>query len=113
MMNDKHTNMKNLLITCMLFFLFLGNAIAQQKVEVTGVVTDVSNEPLIGVNITVSDLPGFGTITDIDGRYKISVDDNRKLIFSYIGFETVEVLVGTNRQINVTMNEATTQLMDE
>jgi len=50
----------------MLFFLFLGNAIAQQKVEVTGVVTDVSNEPLIGVNITVSDLPGFGTITDID-----------------------------------------------
>src|SRR5690554_3450277 len=113
MMNDKHTNMKNLLITCMLFFLFLGNAIAQQKVEVTSVVTDVSNEPLIGVNISVSDLPGFGTITDIDGRYKISVDDNRKLIFSYIGFETVEVLVGTNRQINVTMNEATTQLMDE
>ena len=112
-MNDKHINMKNFLITCMLFFLFLGNAFAQQKVEVTGVVTDESNAPLIGVNITVSDLPGFGTITDIDGRYKISVDDNRKLIFSYIGFETVEVLVGTKRQINVTMMEATTQLMNE
>lgn len=105
--------MKNFLITCIFFFLCLGITFAQQKVEVTGVVKDGNNEPLIGVNITVSDVPGFGTITDMDGRYKINVENYRKLIFSYIGFETVEILVGNQRVINVTMKEATTQLIDE
>lgn len=105
--------MKHFYIYSILFFLSLGSAFAQQKVTVTGVVTDINNEPLIGVNITVSDLPGFGTITDVDGKYKIEVETIRKLIFSYIGFETQEIIVGDQRVIDVTLKEAVTQLIDE
>jgi TonB-linked SusC/RagA family outer membrane protein len=106
-------NMKNFKITVFLLLVFLGKAFAQQTVEVTGVVTDENNEPLIGVNITVSDVPGLGTITDINGAYKIKVKEYSKLIFSYVGFEPVEVLVKDQYVINVTMKEAVTSVIDE
>ena len=41
----------------------------QETIEVTGIVTDPKNEPLIGVNVTARNMPGFGAITDINGRY--------------------------------------------
>lgn len=106
-------HMKNIFTIWVLLFLCLSNVFAQEKVEVTGIVTDESDEPLIGVNITVSDVPGLGTITDLEGRYKIAVEDYRKLVFSYIGFETQEILVRNQRVINVVMKEAVTQLIDE
>lgn len=106
-------HMKNIFTIWVLLFLCLSNVFAQEKVEVTGIVTDESDEPLIGVNITVSDVPGLGTITDLEGRYRISVEDYRKLVFSYIGFETQEILVRNQRVINVVMKEAVTQLIDE
>lgn len=105
--------MKKYHITLILFFVCLSAIFAQQKVQVTGTVTDENNEPLIGVNITVSDVPGLGTVTDINGQYRIEVEDYRKLIFSYIGFETEEILVRDQRVINVVMKEAVTQLIDE
>lgn len=61
-------------------------AMAQSR-EVTGVVTDDSNQPLPGVAVVV---PGttIGTVTDFDGKYSINVDDAKQLSFSFIGFET-------------------------
>ena len=38
----------------------------EKTIEVTGVVTDMNKEPLVGVNVTVKDKPGLGAITDID-----------------------------------------------
>ena len=54
----------------------------QETIEVTGIVTDPKNEPLIGVNVTARNMPGFGAITDINGRYKIKVPNYSYLIFS-------------------------------
>ncbi len=105
--------MKNIFTIFTLLLFGFSGLFAQQKVEVTGIVTDEYNEPLVGVNITVSDVPGLGTITDLEGNYRIAVEDYRKLIFSYIGFETVEILVRNLRVINVVMKESTTQLIDE
>lgn len=48
-----------LLLSCIL------GAQAQESIVVTGVVTDKNKEPLVGVNITVGDMVGLGTITDI------------------------------------------------
>ena len=53
-------------------------------------VTDEKKEPLVGVNVIVKDQPGLGAITDMDGRYKISIEEFSKLVFSYIGFNNVE-----------------------
>ncbi len=47
---------------------------AQQTITVTGTVTDTQDEPMIGVNITVKDVAGLGTITDINGNFSIKME---------------------------------------
>ena len=101
----------------LLFLLVLGCISAsyaqEQQIEVTGVVTDVNKEPLIGVNITVKNMPGFGVMTDINGKYKIKVPDYSTLIFSYVGFQSKEVLVKDKRVIDVVMKEDENNVLDE
>lgn len=60
--------MRNIIL---LFFLIVGWTTTvyaqneQETIEVTGIVTDPKNEPLVGVNVTAKNIPGFGAITDI------------------------------------------------
>lgn len=96
-----------LLLSCIL------GAQAQESIVVTGVVTDKNKKPLVGVNITVGDMVGLGTITDINGKYKIKMEPYHRLIFSYIGFDKVEVLVKEQRVINVAMQESEASVIDE
>ena len=86
---------------------------AQEKIEVTGVVTDTNKEPLVGVNVTVKDQAGLGAITDINGQYKIVIEEYSRLIFSYIGFDKQEVLVKNQRTVNVSMKESEASELDE
>lgn len=103
-----------------IFFLFLlvvGYASVsyaqKQQVEVTGIVTDVNKEPLIGVNVIVKNIPGFGSMTDINGRYKIKVPNYSYLIFTYIGFDLQEKLVKDQNVINIVMKESEASVLDE
>ena len=89
------------------------NVLAQETVVVSGVVTEKTGEPIIGVNITVSDKPGLGTITDINGRYKIKVEQYSKLVYSFVGYEKVVILVKDNHTINVKMSESTSSILGE
>ena len=64
--------------------------------EVSGIVTDFqTREPLVGVTIYVHDNPSVGTVTDIDGRYSITLDTKKavQLCFSYVGYDTETFLV--------------------
>ena len=101
----------------LLFLLVIGCISAsyaqEQQIEVTGTVTDVNKEPLIGVNITVKNMPGFGVMTDINGKYKIKVPDYSTLIFSYVGFQSKEVLVKDKKVIDVIMKEDENNVLDE
>ena len=54
---------------------------AQQTITVTGTVTDTQDEPMIGVNITVKDVAGLGTITDINGNFSIKMEPYHRLVF--------------------------------
>ena len=75
------------------------NAIAQQR-TVTGVVGDGS-ENLIGVSILLKGT-GTGTSTDVNGAYSITVpDENAVLVFSYTGYASQEIQVGTQTKIDV------------
>lgn len=51
----------------------------QEKIEISGIVLDQSKEPLVGVNVSVKDLPGLGAITDINGKFKINVKEKGKV----------------------------------
>ncbi|MDR1555924.1 MAG: carboxypeptidase-like regulatory domain-containing protein, partial [Tannerellaceae bacterium] len=72
---------------------------------ITGTVTDTEGEPLPGVNVLVKGT-SIGMVTDVNGHYSINVpDENAELQFSFMGFATREFVVGTQRTINVEMQE--------
>ena len=107
--------MKKLFLLFLLVTGYVGVSYAQeqQQVEVMGTVTDVNNEPLIGVNITVKNMPGFGVMTDVNGKYKIKVPDYSTLIFSYVGFTSQEVFVKNKKVIDIVMKEDENNVLDE
>ena len=85
-----------------------------QTIEVTGMVRDAEKIPLAGVNISVKNVAGLGVITNIDGEYKIKIAPYSTLIFSYIGFETQEVLIKDNMsKVDVTLRESSASVIDE
>lgn len=103
---------KEIITICLLFVSV--SLLAQEKtIEVTGVVTDTNKEPLVGVNVTVKDKPGLGAITDINGRYKIKIEEFSRLVFSYIGFDTQEILVKRQNVVNISMKESDAREIDE
>lgn len=71
--------------------------------QITGVVKDNLGEPLMGANIIEKGTASNGTITDIDGKYTISVTPNATLIVSYIGFKAQEIPVGSRSQLNINL----------
>ena len=78
---------------------------AQDALNVRGVVTDAAGEPLPGVNV-VQKGTYRGVVTDINGSYQLDVPGNDVvLVFSFIGYTSVEELVGNRREINVTLQE--------
>ena len=88
-------------LACLL--LVSASAFAQAK-TVTGMVTDANNEPLIGASVRVQGT-STGTITDMDGKYSISVIPEDILVFSYVGMTTQSIKVGTQNVINVSLKE--------
>ena len=101
----------NVLKFVCLFFLISSIQAFGQGNSVTGIVSD-KDGPLPGVNVVVKQTR-FGTVTDADGRYTINVPGaNSILQFTFIGFATYEVEVGTQRTIDVRM-EDDSQNLDE
>ncbi|MDR1455462.1 MAG: carboxypeptidase-like regulatory domain-containing protein, partial [Tannerella sp.] len=83
-----------------------------QSPNVTGTVVDaVTGESLPGVNIVVKGRPTLGTVTDVDGGFSLNVpDDNAVLIFSFIGYTTQEVAIGSQRTLRIALQEDNLQL---
>ncbi len=93
----------NVILTLMLA-LVVQVTFAQSKV-ITGVVAEAgSGDPLPGVNIVVKGT-NTGATTDFDGKYTIKADKGQTLVFSYVGYNTVEKKVGDSNVINVQMQE--------
>ncbi len=84
-------------------------AFAQGR-QITGVISDVTGEPMIGVNVLVKGTTN-GTITGLDGDFTLqNVSDNSILVVSYIGYLAQEIPVGTQSVINVILKEDTQSL---
>ncbi|MDR1456403.1 MAG: TonB-dependent receptor [Tannerella sp.] len=83
-----------------------------QNQHVTGTVVDaVTGESLPGVNIVVKGTPTLGTVTDADGGFSLNVPDNTAvLVFSFIGYTTQEVAVGSQRTLRIALEEDNLQL---
>lgn len=75
-----------------------------QKKKITGKVTDESGQPLPGANV-IEKGTANGITTDFDGNYSLEVEETSILEISYIGFKTVEVIVGNQTEINIVLLE--------
>ncbi len=80
-----------------------------QDVQVQGTVTDEAGQPLPGVNIVVKGTQK-GTVTDFDGKYKISVPKGSTLLFSYLGYKDKELVIKQPGTYNVRMEAAAESL---
>ncbi len=89
-------------ILTLLLALVVQLSFAQQK-TITGTVTDDTGLPLPGANIIIKGT-STGTQSDFDGLYSISASVGQTLQFTYVGFESKEVKVGTANQISMTLN---------
>ncbi|PSL04937.1 SusC/RagA family TonB-linked outer membrane protein [Cecembia rubra] len=97
-----------LMLALILSIVFQFQANAQTRV-LSGKVSDPSGEPIPGVNI-LDKQTNTGTTTDLDGRYSIQVTNSTTLVFSFIGFQTQELVVGNRTELNLTLQEDATAL---
>ena len=79
---------------------------AKLPVEVTGTVTDKDNEALVGVSVVVKGQLK-GTNTDTEGKFRLpNVAENAVLVFSYVGYQTLEVSVGNQTSFDIKLQES-------
>jgi len=92
-----------------MFFCVVGMTLAQRTV--TGVILDTGGESLIGANVLAKGST-VGTVTDIDGSFSLSVPDGvNTIVVSYTGYETQEIDITGQSNINITMAEG--QLLEQ
>ncbi|MGB5190662.1 SusC/RagA family TonB-linked outer membrane protein, partial [Robiginitalea sp.] len=91
------------------FLLFSIGLNAQDRVVVSGTVTDASNIPIPGATVIVVNTTR-GTSADFDGNYTIEVAPGETLRFSYVGFTTQSVVISDQRTLNIALQEDTAQL---
>ena len=85
---------------------------AQKDITVSGTVRDEKGETLVGVNVVVKNQPGFGVVTDLDGKYVIKTQSNEVLIFSFVGYDKQEVAVSGREKIDIVM-KVTSEALEE
>ena len=90
---------------------FLPRRGGEEPIEISGKVTDDDGEPLIGATIKISG-SNKGTVTDLDGNYKISVQRGQTIEVLYLGYATETAKVGNATILNFSLTEDTNVLDD-
>jgi len=103
---------KSILIVCLLLASL--TVIAQtstqaDKIVVTGSITDEKGETMVGVNVVVKNTTN-GTISDVNGKYLLSVNPNDTLFISFVGYDTKDILVKGRTKIDIKLHENITDL---
>lgn len=102
--------MKNLLH--LIFIAIVAINLQAQELTITGTVTENSGFPLPGVNVIIKST-GIGTQSDFDGNYKLITTVGETLVYSYVGFVSVEKTILKNDSIiDISMYE-NAEILDE
>lgn len=91
-------------VLALLASLFFVLDISAQEITVQGTVKDTYGEPVTGANVIVKGKT-HGTITDIDGRYRIETPSDGILTFSFVGYNSQEIPINSRTQIDVILKE--------
>ncbi|RNC65584.1 TonB-dependent receptor [Proteiniphilum sp. X52] len=102
---------KWLLILSLMLIVCGMTAFAQSSINVTGLVTDQSGEPIVGATVTLQSNPSIGTVTDIDGKFSLQIPSgDQTLVFSFIGMVRQEIPLQGRQILTVRLEEDTTML---
>ena len=101
----------NLLRYALMLALALPFNLFAQKTVINGVVSDSRNESIIGANVLIKGTT-IGTITDFDGKFSIDASLGDVLVVSYIGMNSKEIIVGSEKNIRIIL-EDDTKALDE
>ena len=97
-------------INSLLFFLLMAPVYIFGQTSLTGTVTEQSTSiPLPGVNVVIKGT-STGTATDFDGNYRIDVNNGDVIVFSYIGYQSLEMTYTGQSNLNVQLTEDASQL---
>ncbi|HEU5291345.1 MAG TPA: TonB-dependent receptor [Cyclobacteriaceae bacterium] len=103
---------RHLLVMCAMLLFFSGHVLGQERVVTGKVTSQEDGSPVPGVNVLLKGT-ATGTASDADGNYSISVTgDNPVLVFSFIGYQTAEVSVGTRSAVDVQLAVDVKQLTE-
>ncbi len=89
----------------MMMFSFVTFGYAQNTKAISGKVTDESGESIVGANIKLAGKSTVGTITDIDGQFKLNVPASGTLEISFIGYVTKKVSISTASTYSIVLSE--------
>lgn len=85
----------------------------QRNLKISGTVVDESGMPVIGANVTVKEDPKVGVITDIDGKFSLTMPVKGKtLVVSFIGYAEKEIKVKNGDDLKIVLVEDT-EMLDE
>ena len=98
--------MKKYIPLLMLLLSSMMTAHAQETIQVTGTVSDETNNPLVGVSVSIKDKISGGAMTDLKGQYVIKTEPYSTLIFSYVGFANEEIKIGNKALLNVRLKRS-------
>lgn len=108
-------NVQQKLKSIMLLFVWLMSlSLVAQNITVTGTITDATfKEPVIGATVIVQGNASQGTVSDIDGKFKLAnVPTNATLVISYVGYAAKEIPVKGQTILNIVLSEDS-ELLEE
>ena len=96
----------NFKIKLILMMMLLVNVslFAQDSYSLTGIVSDIDGNTLIGVNVLKAN-SSTGAVTDIDGRYQLNVTNGDVVEFSYVGYATQSITITGQKTLDITLTE--------
>ncbi|POY41164.1 hypothetical protein C3L50_01160 [Flavobacterium alvei] len=101
-------NKKNIVTICLFFLVFIASG---QQRQVNGSVLADDGQPLPGANIIVEGSKN-GTSTDIDGKFKISVEEGANLIVSYLGYQDAKIKVSSKTTYSIKLQSSANSLSE-
>ena len=107
-LNKSSHKLTFLMVTSILLFASV-NALSQNLKSIHGSVYSENNVPLVGVSVLIKGTNN-GVTTDSKGLYSINAASSDLLVFSFVGFATMEQIVGNRSVINVTLHSNSTSL---
>lgn len=107
--SEKNRGLVRFLLMSLLLGILILPAQAQNRVTVSGQLTDSSQTPLIGASVIEKGTTN-GVTTDAEGRYQISVNPDGVIDFSFIGYKPQSLAVMNRTEINVTMEDDATMI---